>query len=205
MIQSDVCKINEAFKNSNIEFIAYLNSSSNVLIMLSSYKATIKMSEYKLRSKTLIYSQIIDSDILGGEKILTKEQFDNLKKTLESYSNAMQNGGTGSIVAHEQGWQGSTYDTSKPYPAGQTNVPMANYWRGENLEALTNAERIVIVACGTSWHAGLVAEYIFEDLCRIPVEVEYASEFRYRNPVINKGDIIIAISQSGETADTLVA
>ncbi len=74
-----------------------------------------------------------------------------------------------------------------------------------NLEALTNAERIVIVACGTSWHAGLVAEYIFEDLCRIPVEVEYASEFRYRNPVINKGDIIIAISQSGETADTLVA
>ncbi len=62
-----------------------------------------------------------------------------------------------------------------------------------------------MVACGTSWHAGLVAEYIFEELCRIPVEVEYASEFRYRNPVIHKGDMIIAISQSGETADTLVA
>jgi glucosamine--fructose-6-phosphate aminotransferase (isomerizing) len=62
-----------------------------------------------------------------------------------------------------------------------------------------------MVACGTSWHAGLVAEYIFEELCRINVEVEYASEFRYRNPVINKGDVIIAISQSGETADTLVA
>lgn len=72
-------------------------------------------------------------------------------------------------------------------------------------EALTNAEKIVIVACGTSWHAGLVAEYIFEDLCRIPVEVEYASEFRYRNPVIREGDILIAISQSGETADTLAA
>ncbi len=68
-----------------------------------------------------------------------------------------------------------------------------------------NANRIVIIACGTSWHAGLVAEYIFEELCRINVEVEYASEFRYRNPVINKGDVIIAISQSGETADTLVA
>jgi glucosamine--fructose-6-phosphate aminotransferase (isomerizing) len=75
----------------------------------------------------------------------------------------------------------------------------------DNMEAFTNAQRIIIVACGTSWHAGLVAEYIFEELCRVPVEVEYASEFRYRNPVVNKGDIIIAISQSGETADTLVA
>ncbi len=72
-------------------------------------------------------------------------------------------------------------------------------------EHIINANRIVMVACGTSWHAGLVAEYIFEELTRINVEVEYASEFRYRNPVINKGDVIIAISQSGETADTLVA
>lgn len=74
-----------------------------------------------------------------------------------------------------------------------------------HIQALTSAQRIVIVACGTSWHAGLIAEYVFEELCRIPVEVEYASEFRYRNPVISKGDVIIAISQSGETADTLVA
>ena len=73
------------------------------------------------------------------------------------------------------------------------------------IEQLKNANRIIMIACGTSWHAGLVAEYIIEELCRIPVEVEYASEFRYRNPVINKGDVIIAISQSGETADTLVA
>lgn len=72
-------------------------------------------------------------------------------------------------------------------------------------EQLMNANRIVMVACGTSWHAGLVAEYIFEELTRINVEVEYASEFRYRNPVINKGDVIIAISQSVETADTIVA
>ncbi|MBS1760071.1 MAG: glutamine--fructose-6-phosphate transaminase (isomerizing) [Bacteroidetes bacterium] len=72
-------------------------------------------------------------------------------------------------------------------------------------EQIVNANRIVMIACGTSWHAGLVAEYIFEELCRINVEVEYASEFRYRNPVVHKGDVIIAISQSGETADTLVA
>ena len=74
-----------------------------------------------------------------------------------------------------------------------------------NLDVLKNAQRIIIIACGTSWHAGLLAEYIIEELCRIPVEVEYASEFRYRNPIVNKGDVIIAISQSGETADTLVA
>ena len=75
----------------------------------------------------------------------------------------------------------------------------------QNMETFLNANRIIIVACGTSWHAGLVAEYIFEDLARIPVEVEYASEFRYRNPVITDKDVLIAISQSGETADTLAA
>ena len=75
----------------------------------------------------------------------------------------------------------------------------------ENMDAFRNADRLIVVACGTSWHAGLVAEYVFEELCRLPVEVEYASEFRYRNPVVRKGDVIIAVSQSGETADTLVA
>lgn len=75
----------------------------------------------------------------------------------------------------------------------------------DHVQKFLNANRIIIVACGTSWHAGLVAEYIFEDLARIPVEVEYASEFRYRNPVISEKDIVIAISQSGETADTLAA
>lgn len=75
----------------------------------------------------------------------------------------------------------------------------------DNMKKFLNANRIIIVACGTSWHAGLVAEYIFENLARIPVEVEYASEFRYRNPVIRENDIVIAISQSGETADTLAA
>ncbi len=74
-----------------------------------------------------------------------------------------------------------------------------------NLKKFLAAKRILIIACGTSWHAGLVAEYIFEEFARIPVEVDYASEFRYRNPIINKDDIVIAISQSGETADTMAA
>ena len=87
--------------------------------------------------------------------------------------------------------------------AAQGIIKMAGI--DEHLEKFINADRIIIVACGTSWHAGLVAEYIFEDLARIPVEVEYASEFRYRNPVIRKNDVVIAISQSGETADTLAA
>ena len=75
----------------------------------------------------------------------------------------------------------------------------------DNLEKFLNAERILIIACGTSWHAGLVAEYVIEEFARIPVEVEYASEFRYRNPIITAKDVVIAISQSGETADTLAA
>lgn len=75
----------------------------------------------------------------------------------------------------------------------------------EYAEKLKNANRIIIVACGTSWHAGLVGEYLIEEFARLPVEVEYASEFRYRNPIINENDIVIAISQSGETADTMAA
>lgn len=75
----------------------------------------------------------------------------------------------------------------------------------DHIQKFKNANRILIVACGTSWHAGLVAEYIFEEWARVPVEVEYASEFRYRNPIINEKDVVIAISQSGETADTLAA
>ena len=75
----------------------------------------------------------------------------------------------------------------------------------EYVNRISRADRILIIACGTSWHAGLIAEYLFEDLARIPVEVEYASEFRYRNPIITENDVVIALSQSGETADTLAA
>ncbi|MBQ6556733.1 MAG: glutamine--fructose-6-phosphate transaminase (isomerizing), partial [Bacteroidales bacterium] len=74
-----------------------------------------------------------------------------------------------------------------------------------NMDKFLGARRIIFVACGTSWHAALIGEHLFEDICRIPVEVEYASEFRYRNPIIYKDDIVIAVSQSGETADTLAA
>ena len=82
-------------------------------------------------------------------------------------------------------------------------IKMAGIW--DHQEKFLKAKRIIIVACGTSYHAGLVAEYMIEDFARIPVEVEYASEFRYRNPIIKKNDVVIAISQSGETADTLAA
>ena len=86
---------------------------------------------------------------------------------------------------------------------GHGSIRMAGI--DDHQEMWAEAQRIIIVACGTSWHAGLVAEYMFEDFARVPVEVEYASEFRYRNPVIREGDVLIAISQSGETADTLAA
>ena len=75
----------------------------------------------------------------------------------------------------------------------------------EYADRFRNADRIIMTACGTSWHSALVAEYLFEEFARIPVEVEYGSEFRYRNPIIRKNDVVIAISQSGETADTLAA
>ena len=87
--------------------------------------------------------------------------------------------------------------------ANQGIIKMAGV--DNNLEKFLNARRIIIVACGTSWHAGLVGEYLIEEMARIPVEVEYASEFRYRNPIITPDDVVIAISQSGETADTLAA
>ena len=82
-------------------------------------------------------------------------------------------------------------------------IKMAGIW--DNLERLNQAKKITIIACGTSWHAGLIGEYLIEEFARIPVEVEYASEFRYRNPIITENDIVIAISQSGETADTMAA
>ena len=91
---------------------------------------------------------------------------------------------------------------------GRINVEMTNVVLSgviDNKDKFLNAKRIIIVACGTSWHAALIGEYLIEDMCRIPVEVEYASEFRYRNPVIGKDDVVIAMSQSGETADTLAA
>ncbi|MFB0967023.1 MAG: glutamine--fructose-6-phosphate transaminase (isomerizing), partial [Cloacibacterium sp.] len=82
-------------------------------------------------------------------------------------------------------------------------IKMAGIW--DHLDRINKAERIIIIACGTSWHAGLIGEYLIEEFARIPVEVEYASEFRYRNPIITEKDIVVAISQSGETADSMAA
>jgi glucosamine--fructose-6-phosphate aminotransferase (isomerizing) len=82
-------------------------------------------------------------------------------------------------------------------------IKMAGIW--DHLDRINKAERIIIIACGTSWHAGLIGEYLIEEYARIPVEVEYASEFRYRNPIVTNKDVVIAISQSGETADTMAA
>lgn len=99
-------------------------------------------------------------------------------------------------------------DTLKNCMRGRVNAEGTNVTLSgiiDHKDKFINAKRILIIACGTSWHAGLIGEYLFEEYCRIPVEVEYASEFRYRNPVINPDDIVIAISQSGETADSLSA
>ena len=99
-------------------------------------------------------------------------------------------------------------ETIKNCMSGRINVEGTNVVLSgiiDHKEKFVNARRIIIIACGTSWHAGLIGEYLIEDFCRIPVEVEYASEFRYRNPVIYPDDIVIAISQSGETADSLAA
>lgn len=99
-------------------------------------------------------------------------------------------------------------ETLKNCMSGRINIEGTNVTLSgiiDHKEKFINARRIIIIACGTSWHAGLIGEYLFEEFCRIPVEVEYASEFRYRNPVIYPDDIIIAISQSGETADSLAA
>ncbi|MDU1904822.1 MAG: glutamine--fructose-6-phosphate transaminase (isomerizing) [Dysgonomonas sp.] len=99
-------------------------------------------------------------------------------------------------------------DTLRNCMSGRVNVEGTNITLSgiiDHKDKFIHANRIIIIACGTSWHAGLIGEYLFEEFCRIPVEVEYASEFRYRNPVIHKDDIVIAISQSGETADSLAA
>jgi glucosamine--fructose-6-phosphate aminotransferase (isomerizing) len=142
-----------------------------------------------------------------GLKIVTIQ---NRQKTpyiqeLELKLEAIEKGGYDSFMLkeiHEQ--PRSIHDSIR----GRLNIGLAKIKMSgvdQNEDKWVNANRIIIVACGTSWHAGLVAEYLFEEFARVPVEVEYASEFRYRDPIIQPGDVVIAISQSGETADTLAA
>lgn len=144
----------------------------------------------------------------GGE--LTIKTIDNVIKTpyiqeLEMHLESIEKGGYEHFMIKEIFEQPrSVYDSIRGrISMMDQSVEMAGIKQYEN--KWTNLKRIIIVGCGTSWHAGLVGEYLFEDLARIPVEVEYASEFRYRNPVVGEDDLVIAISQSGETADTLAA
>jgi glutamine---fructose-6-phosphate transaminase (isomerizing) len=160
---------------------------TNEVIYLNDYEiAVIKDNELKIRTtqdvSTTPYIQTLDMELEALEKggydhFMLKEIFEQ-PKSIKDCMRGRLNSTTGHLVL------------------GGIR---------EYKNKLINADRIMIVACGTSWHAGLVAEYFFEEFCRVPVEVEYASEFRYRNPIIREGDVVIAISQSGETADTLAA
>jgi glucosamine--fructose-6-phosphate aminotransferase (isomerizing) len=148
--------------------------------------AVIKKDELVLKTikSTMIKPEVTEIDLKIGE--IDKEGFAHfMLKEIFEQPNAIHDTFRGRVLPDHSGIMlGGLHDV---------------------LDALSKSERIIIVACGTSWHAGLLGEYLFEEYTRIPVEVEYASEFRYRDPIINKGDIVIAISQSGETADTLAA
>ena len=160
-------------------------------------------------TKEVVYVNDYELAILRPDELILKnlgnEKITPFIQKLDLELAAIEKGGYDHFMIKEIFEQASTvYDCLRGrLDAERGSITMSGM--ENNLERFTHAPRIIMVACGTSWHAGLVAEYIFEELCRIPVEVEYASEFRYRNPVIRNGDIIMAISQSGETADTLVA
>lgn len=164
--------------------------------MLEYTKEVVYVNDYEL---AIVKPGELILKNLGNEKItpfITKLDMDLA---------AIEKGGYDHFMLKEIFEQPSTIHDCLRGRLDATNGTITMKGVEDNIEALKNAKRIIILACGTSWHAGLVAEYVTEELCRIPVEVEYASEFRYRNPIINKGDVIFAISQSGETADTLVA
>jgi glutamine---fructose-6-phosphate transaminase (isomerizing) len=160
-------------------------------------------------TKEVVYVNDYELAILKADELILKnlgnEKLTPFIQKLDLEMSAIEKGGYDHFMLKEIFEQPDTiFDCLRGrLDAEKGTITMAGI--ENNIGRLQNADRIIIIACGTSWHAGLVAEYIFEELCRIPVEVEYASEFRYRNPVIHNGDVIIAISQSGETADTMVA
>jgi glutamine---fructose-6-phosphate transaminase (isomerizing) len=159
-------------------------------------KEVVYVNDYEL---AIIKSDELVLKNLGNEKITPFVQKLDLELT------AIEKGGYDHFMLKEIFEQPDTiFDCLRGrLDATKGTITMAGVQN--NIEKLCQAKRIIMVACGTSWHAGLIAEYIIEEICRIPVEVEYASEFRYRNPVVHPGDVIFAISQSGETADTIVA
>jgi len=157
--------------------VIYLNNDDIALIRRDELVLKNLVSETtKVNIKTLDMS-ISEMEKQGYEHYMLKEIFEQPRSILDTFRGRIQT------------------ETNEIRLGGLLDVK----------DQLINAKRIVVIACGTSWHAGLVGEYLIEDLARIPVEVEYASEFRYRNPMIGPDDVVLAISQSGETADTLAA
>lgn len=160
-------------------------------------------------TKTVVYVNDYELAIIKPDELILKnlgnEKITPFVQQLDLELAAIEKGGYDHFMLKEIFEQPSTVFDCLRGRVDAANGTITMSGVTANIEQLKNAQRIIIIACGTSWHAGLIAEYIFEELCRIPVEVEYASEFRYRNPVVQKGDVIIAVSQSGETADTLVA
>lgn len=161
-------------------------------------------------TKNVVYledEQIVELR-LGQEmkiKTISNESFTPYIQELELHLEALEKGGYEHFMLKEIFEQPKSIADSM---RGRFHVESGDVSLGGIIDyeqKMVNAKRIIIVACGTSWHAGLVGEYLIEDLARIPVEVEYASEFRYRNPIISEEDVVVAISQSGETADTLAA
>lgn len=161
-------------------------------------------------TKNVVYLDDEEVAILRKDRALKIKTIKNKEKTpyvqkLEMSLNALEKGGFDHFMLKEIFEQPRSIQDSF---RGRLNAISGDVRLGGIIDyetKLVNANRIIIVACGTSWHAGMVGEYLIEDLARIPVEVEYASEFRYRNPVIYEDDVVVAISQSGETADTLAA
>ena len=157
--------------------VIYLNNDDIALIRKDELVLKNLVSETtKVNIKTLDIS-ISEMEKQGYEHYMLKEIFEQPRSIMDTFRGRIQT------------------ETNEIRLGGLLDVK----------DQLVNAKRIVVIACGTSWHAGLVGEYLIEDLARIPVEVEYASEFRYRNPMIGPDDVVLAISQSGETADTLAA
>ena len=161
-------------------------------------------------TKNVIYLDDDEIALIDLNKGLTLKTISNEIKTpyvqeLEMQLEALEKGGYEHFMLKEIYEQPqSILDSMRGrISVNQSHVGLGGIKNYE--EKLLNANRLIFVACGTSWHAGLVGEYLFEEIARIPVEVEYASEFRYRNPIINENDVVIAISQSGETADTFAA
>ena len=161
-------------------------------------------------TKNVVYLEDGEIARLKIGKEIELKTIDNLEKTpyiqeLEINLEAIEKGGYEHFMLKEIFEQPKSIADSM---RGRLHVDKAEVKLGgiaDYQQKIINADRMIIVACGTSWHAGLIGEYLFEDLARIPVEVEYASEFRYRNPIITEKDVVLAISRSGETADTLAA